>query len=101
MHYSFRFLLAALGVWRVTHLFSKEDGPWNMIVRLRRALGAGFFGSLLSCFYCLSAWIAVPFTFFLQGTALERVVVWLALSGAASLLERMTGESLDIRIEDK
>ena len=101
MHYSFRFLLATLAVWRLTHLLSKEDGPWDSLARLRRTFGAGFLGGLISCFYCLSVWIAVPFTFFLEGSVMERVVVWLALSGAASLLERMTGESLDIRIEDK
>lgn len=101
MHYSFRFLLAALAVWRVTHLLVKEDGPWDIMVRFRRALGSGFFGSLLSCSYCLSVWIAAPFTFFLEGTAIERVVIWLALSGAAILLERTTAGSLDIKIEDK
>ena len=101
MHYSFRFLLAALAVWRLTHLLSKEDGPWDSMVRLRRALDDGFFGAMLSCFYCLSIWIALPFSFFLNGTIVERIIVWLALSGAAILMERMTGESLDIKIEDK
>lgn len=101
MHYGFRFLLAVLAVWRVTHLLSKEDGPWQAVSRLRRGLGQGFAGRLLSCFYCLSVWIAVPFAFFVPGTALERIVVWLALSGAAVLLERATGESVEIQIEDK
>jgi hypothetical protein len=80
---------------------SKEDGPWDSIVRLRRALRDGFFAGVLSCFYCLSIWIALPFSFFLNGTIIERIIVWLALSGAAVLMERMTGESLDIKIEDK
>jgi hypothetical protein len=101
MHYSFRFLLAALAVWRVTHLLSKEDGPWDIMIRMRRAFGGGFFRGLLSCFYCLSVWIAIPFAFFLDGTAVERMVAWLALSGAAVLLERVTGESLEMKIEDK
>jgi hypothetical protein len=101
MHYSFRFLLAALAVWRLTHLLAKEDGPWDMILKLRRSPGGGFFGRLLSCFYCLSVWIAIPFALFLDGTAVERIVAWLALSGAAILLERMTGASMDIRIEDR
>ena len=100
MHYSFRFLLAVLAVWRLTHLLSKEDGPWDMILNLRRSLSAGFFGKLLSCFYCLSIWIAIPFVFFLDGTGIEKVVAWLALSGAAILLERMTGAAMDIRIEE-
>ena len=101
MHYSFRFLLATLAVWRVTHFLSKEDGPWDVVAGLRRRLNGGFLSGLLSCFYCLSVWIAVPFTFILEGTAIERVVAWLALSGAAILLERMGNESLEIKIEDK
>jgi len=100
MHYSFRFLLAALAVWRVTHLFSKEDGPWDMMLKLRRS-PAGLVRKVLSCFYCLSVWTALPFAFFLDGSIAERIVAWLALSGAAILLERMTGQSMDIRIEDQ
>src|SRR5437016_2834288 len=38
MHYSFRFLLAALAVWRVTHMLVREDGPWEILVRFRRGL---------------------------------------------------------------
>jgi hypothetical protein len=101
VHYSFRFLLAVLAVWRVTHLFSKEDGPWDIMSRLRRGLKDRFLGRLLSCFYCLSIWVGVPFALFIQGTVIERIIVWLALSGAAVLLERITGESLDMKIEDE
>ena len=100
MHYSFRFLLAALAVWRLTHLFTKEDGPWDMMVRLRRALGAGFFGRLLGCFYCLSIWVALPFAWFLKGDIAETFVGWLALSGGAVLLERITREPLELKIEE-
>ena len=53
-------VIATLAVWRVTHLFWGEDGPWNLFVRLRRLVGDGFFGSLLDCFYCLSLWMAAP-----------------------------------------
>jgi hypothetical protein len=87
----FRFLLAALATWRVTHLLANEDGPADLIFRIRRRLGSGFFGKLADCFQCLSIWVAIPAAFFVGGTAWERVVCWLALSGAACLLERATG----------
>ena len=54
-------VLGILGVWRITHLFYAEDGPWDIFVRLRKLAGSGFWGKLLDCFYCLSLWIAVPF----------------------------------------
>jgi Protein of unknown function (DUF1360) len=100
MHYGFRFLLAVLAVWRLTHLVAREDGPWDALARLRRALRGGIVGTLVSCFYCLSFWVAVPFVFFVPGTVAERFVVWLALSAAACLLEKITGDSLNLQIKD-
>jgi Protein of unknown function (DUF1360) len=97
MPYALRFLLAALAVWRLTHLFTKEDGPWEVFLRLRE----GIPGQLFSCFYCLSLWIAVPFVWFTGGNAVEKVVTWLALSGAAVLLEKATDQPLDIQIEQE
>src|SRR5689334_18760655 len=40
----FRFIVAALATWRITHLIVREDGPWRVIVRIRRSAGAGFWG---------------------------------------------------------
>ena len=82
--------LGVLAVWRVTHLLQAEDGPWNLIVRLRKFAGNGFWGQLLDCFYCLSLWIAAPFAWFLGQGIKERFLLWLAFSGAAILLERIT-----------
>jgi hypothetical protein len=83
-------VLGTLAVWRVTHLLNAEDGPWNLLAKLRRLAGSGFWGSLLDCFYCLSLWIAAPFAYFLGAGWMERVLLWLALSGAACLVERLT-----------
>lgn len=83
-------LLAALATWRLTHLLVAEDGPWKVLARLRRLLGAGFWGELLDCFYCLSLWIAAPLAFCLAATWRERLLLWPALSAAAILLERVT-----------
>jgi Protein of unknown function (DUF1360) len=85
----FLFVLLCLVVWRLTHLLSKEDGPFDIIYRLRKAIGGGFFGNLLDCFYCLSLWIALPFGLYI-GTRWEKILYWLALSGAACLLEQVT-----------
>ena len=81
-------VLGVLAVWRVTHLFNAEDGPANVMVRLRRLAGSGFFGSLLDCFYCLSVWVAVPFVFLTGDNWKERLLLWPALSAGAILLER-------------
>jgi hypothetical protein len=86
----FEFLLGTLAVWRVTHLLQAEDGPGDVVVHLRRRAGTGFWGQLLDCFYCLSVWIAAPFAIYLGKTWSRKVLLWLALSAGAILLERAT-----------
>ena len=86
----YRLLLGVLCVWRITHLFQAEDGPWDVIVRIRRAAGDGFWGRLLDCFYCLSLWVSVPLAWLIGRGILERALMWLAFSGGAILLERCT-----------
>jgi len=83
-----QFILAVLATWRVTHLLANEDGPWDIIVRLRGRLGNGVIGSLMDCFKCLSIWVAIPAAFPLSRSAGEWVLYWLGLSGAACLIER-------------
>ena len=84
------FIIMALAVWRITHLFSKEDGPFDLVYKLQIKAGTGFFGSLLHCFYCLSLWIALPFGIWQGDNWVEKCLFWIALSGAACLLEKIT-----------
>lgn len=90
----FRFVMAALAVWRLSHLLAAEDGPWDVIVKVRRRLGTTKLGKLMDCFYCLSVWISIPFTFYVVNGMLDRFVVWLALSGAASLANKFVKEPI-------
>jgi hypothetical protein len=84
-----RFVLAVLATWRITHLLAREDGPADLIVRFRHRLGSGFAGRLLDCFYCLSLWVAAPLSALVARNPAEAAVTWVALSGAACLLERI------------
>ena len=86
----FYFIISTLAVWRLTHLLAKEDGPFDIIVIIRKKAGTGFFGKMLDCFYCLSIWIALPFGIWLGQSWLEKIFIWLAISGAACLLEQGT-----------
>lgn len=82
-----RLIISILAAWRLTHLLVKEDGPWDIFARIRDRLGEGFWGKLMDCFKCLSMWIAAPLAFFAGNTITEIVVLWLAISGGAILLE--------------
>jgi len=86
-----RFGLAALATWRVTHLLAQEDGPGDVIVRARVRLGESWAGELMDCFNCMSLWVAAPFALSAARRPKEAVPLWLGLSGAACLLERLGG----------
>jgi hypothetical protein len=96
-----RCVLAALAVWRLTHLLAAEDGPWDLILRVRRALGDTIWGKMLDCFNCLSLWIAIPFACFVVSGVTDRVVAWLALSGAACLANRLGTEPVVFETLDR
>jgi Protein of unknown function (DUF1360) len=91
-----RFDLAVLATWRVTHLLANEDGPADLILRFRRLLGQSLAGSLMDCFQCLSLWIAAASAFYVTRSPLEWTFTWLALSGAACLLERIVKDPVAI-----
>ena len=91
MSIELRFVCAMLAVWRLTHLFTAEDGPGDVVVRLRARLGDSLAGRAMDCFYCLSMWIAAPLALYVAATdVMSWGVTWLALSAGACLLERLT-----------
>ena len=87
--FTVRFGLAVLATWRLTHLLANEDVPADVIVRFRVWLGQSQGGKLMDCFNCLSLWFAAPAALFVSRRPLEWVFCWLAVSGAACLLERL------------
>lgn len=84
------FILAVLAVWRVAHLLTAEDGPFDLFARIRETVGIGFWGKLLDCFDCVSLWVAVPIALQLGKSMQEKLLLWLACSGGAIILERLT-----------
>lgn len=85
----YELVLAILGVWRICHLVHKEDGPWELIAALRRRAGDSMAGRAMDCFYCVSLWVAPPFAAVLAMDWRQGVLLWLALSGAAIMVEAL------------
>src|SRR5689334_7857433 len=91
-----RFLMAVLATWRLGHLFARDNGPWMVFRSLRRP---GL--TLVSCFYCVTVWVAVPLSVFVVGFRLsEWAVCWLAIAGGAALLDRATNPPFQVEVED-
>ena len=79
--------MGALATWRLAHLLHAEDGPFDVVVKLRRAAGSSVLGRAMDCFGCTSLWSAALLACLLQTGWRERVLGGLACSGAAILLE--------------
>lgn len=88
-----KYLLLLIAVWRVTHLISMEDGPFDIIIRLRKLMGNSFFGKLMDCFYCLSIWIGLAAAFLVTLDPKMIVLLCLYYSGASILLEKLTNKN--------
>jgi hypothetical protein len=86
----FRFLIAALATWRVSFLLVREEGLGGIFASLRKKFEGGFFGRLLGCVKCTGLWIGIPFAFFVNGSWIELLVIWLALAGVTALIDEWT-----------
>ena len=84
------FVAGVLAVWRITHLVVEEDGPWDVFLRLRGAARAIGVERLVGCFLCFSVWAAAAVALLLSRDWREVLVLVLAFSGGAILLERAT-----------
>ena len=89
-----KYFILVVVVWRLTHLISAEDGPFDLIIKLRKAAGDSFFGKLMDCFYCLSIWIGLLIAGYAAGGSLmEMIILSLYYSGASILLEKLTNKN--------
>ena len=77
--------MAVLATWRLSHLVAHEDGPFDLVAKVRLAAGLSTWGRLMDCPYCLSLWFAAPFAIWLSRDWVEGLAIWPAISGGASL----------------
>lgn len=91
---SLLFFICLLAVWRITHLFNAEDGPFELIYKFRKLFGNGFFGQVLDCFYCLSIWVSLIPALYFGSNLFEKILYCFAFSGGAILLEKITDKNV-------
>jgi hypothetical protein len=83
------FAVGVLATWRVAHLVAREDGPGDLVFRLRLAAGQGLLAQAMDCFHCVALWVAAPVALVLADSMATWLIAWLGLAGAASLAERL------------
>lgn len=110
-----KFLLLVLAVFRLAELLVFDDGPFDVIFRLRVWTGIydrdqdgnSFDGAvgrkreiglLLQCPHCIGMWLALPSAIVLFFVPVETFglviwlgVAWFAIAGAQSALETVAG----------
>ena len=91
----FLFILGSLATFRLSHLITKERGPFAVFERLRSAMpsGRGSAKEWLSCIFCfsLSASALVCLILRLEGMNLnweEWVLTWLSFSGITLIINQ-------------
>ena len=90
------FVVGTLATWRIASLLTREEGPFALFSRLRGPYVERGLRHALHCFYCASVWAAAPITGFVAPWSVRSIVIWLALSGGACLLDRATQRGLDV-----
>ena len=94
-----KIVVAALAVWKVCQVLAYEDGPWDLMIWIRKSLypKQGRFllrfraelAQGLNCVSCSSVWFAiVPAVWLGQGWQ-ERTLLWLAIAALATILDHL------------
>lgn len=92
------FVLLSLLVYRLARLIAIDDGPLDVFLKFRAALGAYDYGPNglaktsrgrgITCPYCVGVWLAL-FVAIAAYPWPEMLVYWLALAGAQSFLQEL------------
>lgn len=94
-------VILGLATWRISSLLVNEDGPWDVLARLRDTLGVSYnefsepvgsnvVAELLTCVWCISPWIAglVYGSWLLTPATTLAISTILALSAIAIIVEK-------------
>ncbi len=93
-------LLCVFAAWRVTALICYDAGPFDVLTRLRRvAVAAGLF-RLITCFQCTSVWVSAAVVAVMYERRWTTILVFLAVAGAVSVVERWLGGGTGGPLED-
>ncbi len=93
----YTFILAALGAYRITRLLTTDTLPIVAKPRagLLRRFGSSSWSELLTCTYCLGAWVSLAALVVAKWAGYMRTswphlfLLWPALSGAQALLSAL------------
>lgn len=83
------FCIAVLVNWRLSHLICFENGPFTLLLRLRRLLYLLHLGKLIECFHCTAFWMALVPALAIYPLNGKLFLLIPAISAGASLLQKI------------
>ena len=92
------FVVLSFCVYRISHLLSQEDGPFNFVINFRKLFGKSQLGQLMDCFFCISIWISFILSFiFVKDTIGNILMEGFAISGAAVAIHKLTSKNEPVK----
>lgn len=79
-------VIIGLAAWRLAYMLVKEDGPFEVFVRLRKRAERL---KLLECVYCVTVWLAIG-GYLIRDTA-QPVLTVLAIAAVAAMVQKWLG----------
>lgn len=76
-----------LACWRLSVMLVSEPGPFEVFEWIRHKAQGKMLGDLLACVWCTSVWVSAGLLVSAQFVAGQWVIVWLALSTGAILVD--------------
>ena len=89
-------ILSILAVYRVSYLIAREDGPFNVAIRLRTAVqmgrGDSWVAGGIACPLCISFWLSwVAAVIFWDGHLSNYILMALGIAGGALVTHHIVG----------
>ena len=89
------FVILSLAVWRVCRIIVAEDGPFDVLAKLRDRTGISkqrtWVARGLMCMACISFWLGLGAAMLRFGVSVEAITYGLALSAVSVILLRRVG----------
>ena len=94
------FVIISLAVWRISSLLAREDGPFDVLARIRAFVGVEYdaesemfgtngFAKGLICVWCNSVWFSAVGAIFIADNVFEWFAYTLAISTVAIMVDSM------------
>jgi hypothetical protein len=89
------FLILSLAVWRISRMATMEDGPFDVLSRIRERIGVHkqetWVHRGLACVACVSFWIGLFAGVCWRGANVEGLICGLAISAVSVVLMKRVG----------